>query len=107
MEKAEHAQRLREAMARRGLDRTVVAAAAGVGTRTVTNWSTGKTMPNPQERESLRRLLPGYDTPGDPVEIAIMASALTEDRRHAAVATYKKLLREQADEESYRESRGA
>lgn len=99
MEKAEHASRLRAAMARRGLDRQAVADVVGVGVRTVTNWTTGKTMPPPVEREALRQLLPAYDTPGDAVEIAIMgADQLTEDRRHMLLGTYKRLLREQADE---------
>ena len=47
MDKAEHAARLRAAMATRNADRRVVADAVGVSVRTVTNWSTGATMPNP------------------------------------------------------------
>ncbi|HKY57635.1 MAG TPA: hypothetical protein VJL80_06325 [Aeromicrobium sp.] len=97
MEKAEHAARLRAAMAARGADRTTVVDATGVAVRTVTNWTTGKTMPSNTERASLRRLFPGYDEPGDPVEVAIMSSELTEDRKYALVGNYKRMLREQAE----------
>lgn len=99
MEKAEHASRLRAAMAQRGLDRQAVADAVGIGVRTVTNWTTGTTMPGATDREKLRRLLPAYDTPGDAVEIAISgAEQLTEDRRHMLLGTYKRLLREQSED---------
>jgi DNA-binding XRE family transcriptional regulator len=97
MEKAEHGARLKVAMARAGAQREVVADALGVASRTVTNWTTGKTMPQDTEREALRKLFPGYDDPGDPVEVAIMNSGLTEDRRYALVGTYKRMLREQTE----------
>lgn len=97
MEKAEHAERLRAAMARRNLDRRAVGDAVGVKPRTITNWTRGAHMPGPNEREALRRLFPGYDDPGDGVVIAIMGSELTEDRRYALVAAYKRLLREQQE----------
>lgn len=97
MDKPEHAERLRAAIARRGLDRKDVAAVVGVNVRTVTNWTTGKTLPEPAEREALRKLFPSYDDPGDFVVVAIMGSELTEDRRYALVATYKRLLREQQE----------
>lgn len=97
MEKAEHGARLRTAMAAAPMERGVVADAVGVNIRTVTNWTTGKTMPSDRERHLLRQLFPGYDAPGDPVEIAIMNSELTEDRRYALVGTYKRLLREQSE----------
>ena len=84
-------------MAARGADRTTVVDATGVAVRTVTNWTTGKTMPSNTERASLRRLFPGYDEPGDPVEVAIMSSELTEDRKYALVGNYKRMLREQAE----------
>lgn len=98
MDKAEHASRLRAAMASRGVDRKVVADAVGVNTRTVTNWTTGTTMPDPNDRAALRTLFPAYDDPGDSVMVAIMGADLTEDRRYALLATYKRLLREQADD---------
>lgn len=79
------------------MDRGVVAVAADVNKRTVTNWTTGQTMPSERERAALRKLLPGYDDPGDPVEVAIMNSELTEDRRYALVGVYKRMLREQAE----------
>lgn len=101
MEKAEHAERLRAAMAARSMSNEALAAAVGVRTRSVTNWRTASNLPLPAEREKLRRLFPGYDAPGDPVEVAIMSAAnLTEDRRYALVGTYKRLLREQSEGET-------
>lgn len=97
MNKAEHGQRLRTAMASAGIDRTAIADAILVNVRTVTNWTTGRTMPSERERGALRRLLPGYDDPGDPVEVAILRSKLTEDRQHTVLGLYKRLLREQAE----------
>lgn len=95
MEKAEHGARLRAAMATRGHERADVVAATGVAARTVTNWTTGQTLPSDRERAVLRKLYPGYDDPGDPVEIAVRNSTLTEDRQHLVLGTYKRLLREQ------------
>lgn len=97
MNKVEHGTRLRTAMAQKATDRQTVAVALQVNPRTVTNWTTGKTLPNDRERAALRKLFPGYDDPGDPVEVAIMNSGLTEDRRYALVGTYKRLLREQSE----------
>jgi transcriptional regulator with XRE-family HTH domain len=101
MEKAEHGARLRIAMAQRGLDRQAVADAVGSTPRSVTNWTTGEHFPDPTQREALRKMFPGYDDPGVPVEIAIMNSELTEDRRYALVGTYKRMLREQAEGDSH------
>lgn len=98
MDKATHAAKLRAAMASRGADRSAVVGATGVAVRTVTNWTTGKTMPSNTERAALRRLFPGYDEPGDPVEVSIMGSGLTEDRKYALVGEYKRMLREQGAE---------
>lgn len=96
MEKAEHGERLKVAMARRGFGRKDVAAAANVGVRTVTNWTAGETLPPPREREVLRKIFVGYDDPGDPIEVAVMSSTeLTEDRKHTLIGYYKRLLREQ------------
>jgi transcriptional regulator with XRE-family HTH domain len=97
MDKAEHGRRLRTAMADKRLDRKSVALAVGVKPRTITNWTSGQTLPDDGDRAVLRKLFPGYDDPGDPVEVAIMNSDLTEDRRYALVGTYKRLLREQAE----------
>jgi transcriptional regulator with XRE-family HTH domain len=102
MEKAEHGRRLRSVMGSRGVDRKVVADATGVNTRTVTNWTTGKTMPSPTEREALRRLFPDYDTPGDPVEVAVRGSELTEDRQDTVLGFYKRHLREQREDANRR-----
>lgn len=97
MDKVEHGSRLKVAMAARGMQREDVATAANVKARTVTNWTSGVTMPDDNDRATLRKLFPGYDDPGDPVEVAIMSSGLTEDRRHTLVGMYKRLLREQAE----------
>jgi transcriptional regulator with XRE-family HTH domain len=99
MDKQEHGSRLAAAMAGKGDLREVVADATGRDVRTVTNWTRGKTMPSAIERGVLRRLYPGYDEPGDPVEVAIMHSELTDDRRHTVIGAYKRLLREQATED--------
>lgn len=98
MDKAEHAARLREAMARKGVERKDVAEYVGKGVRTVTNWTSAVTMPDPADRAALRELFPSYDDPGDSVEVAIMGSELTEDRRYSLIGTYKRMLREQAEE---------
>lgn len=97
MDKDEHGRRLSRAMAERRTDRGAVAAAADVKPRTVTNWKIGASMPGEQERAVLRRMFPGYDDPGDPVEVAILHCELTEDRQHTLIGTYKRLLREQSE----------
>jgi transcriptional regulator with XRE-family HTH domain len=98
MEKQEHGRRLKEAIGRRAdVDRQVVADKAGVKTRTVTNWTSGETMPTPAQRDALRELLGDYDADGDAVEVALANSALTEDRRYAVLSTYKRHLREQSE----------
>lgn len=102
MDKPTHAAKLRAAMATRGFERAVIVDALNVNPRTVTNWTTGKTMPSDRERAVLRTLMPGYDNPGDPVELAILGSDdLTEDRRYALLSHYKRLLREQSETGSH------
>lgn len=98
MDKTEHGLRLKAAMSRRALDRSTVADAAGVKPRTVTNWTSGTTMPSEAERHILRRLLGDYDNPGDPVEVAVRASELHEWRQDAVLSTYKRNLHEQRGE---------
>lgn len=98
MDKQEHGTALKAAMARQGLDRQVVADAAGVGVRTVTNWTTGATLPSAREREVLHRLLGQYDQGGDPVEVAVRGSELTEWRQDAVLSFYKRNLHEQRAE---------
>ena len=98
MDKVEHGRRLKAAMGSRGYDRQVVADATGVNKRTVTNWTSGSTMPSGLEREHLRRLLPGYDSQGDPVEVAVRSSELTEWRKDAVLSFYKRNLHEQQAE---------
>lgn len=102
MEKEEHAKRLRQAMARTGTSRVVIADLVGKTTRTVTNWTTGHAMPDPADRAKLRRLLGDYDDPGDPVELAVRNSRLTEDRQYVVLGTYKRQLREQDEDEGRR-----
>lgn len=99
MDKAEHGRRLKSAMASKGYGRDAVATAAGVKSRTVTNWTSGQTMPSDRERVALRRLFPGYDALGDPVETAVRGSELHEWRQDAVLSTYKKNLHEQRAEE--------
>lgn len=98
MEKREHGDRLRAAMAHRGYDRQVIADAVGVGVRTVTNWTTGATMPSATQRGALRSLLGEYDAAGDPVEIAIRSSELHDWRQDAVLSFYKRNLHEQRGE---------
>jgi len=85
-------------MAAKGFDRRVVADATGVQVRTVTNWTTGATMPSSTERASLRRLLGEYDVDGDPVEVAIRASVLVDWRQDLVLSHYKRNLHEQIAE---------
>src|SRR5690242_1608630 len=69
VDKTEHGRLLTEAMAAKRMGRQVVADATGVRVRTVTNWTSGSTMPSEVERLALRRLLgDDYDRPGDAVE---------------------------------------
>lgn len=82
-------------MAGRGLSRDDVASAVGKRVRTITNWTTGSTLPDEIDRAILRRMFPGYDDPGDQVQVAVMSSRLTEDRKFELVGVYKRLLREQ------------
>lgn len=97
MNKEEHGERLARAIGAARLSRTAVADAAGVKPRTVTNWTSGATMPSERERDALRRILGHYDSEGDQVEIALRQSELTEDRQHIVLGTYKRLLREQRE----------
>lgn len=87
-------------MARRGYDRQVVADATGVEVRTITNWSTGKTMPSGAQRSALRALLGEYDALGDQVEVAVRSSELHEWRQDAVLSFYKRNLHEQRGEEA-------
>lgn len=98
MEKVEHGLRLKAAMARKRLGREAIADATRVKPRTVTNWTSGATMPSDTERAALRRLLGDYDDPGDPVEIAVRGSRLTEDRQYVVLGVYKRELRQQDEE---------
>lgn len=98
MDKAEHGKRLTRAMA--GRSRQVIADWADVKPRTVTNWTSGKTMPSEGERAALRKLLGPYDAEGDPVEIAVRSSELTEDRQDTVLGFYKRHLREQREARS-------
>lgn len=98
MDKQQHGLRLKAAMAAKGKDRTAVADYVDVKVRTVTNWTSGATMPSDRERAALRRLLGPYDDPGDPVEVAVRQSELHEWRQDAVLSTYKRNLHEQRGE---------
>lgn len=99
MDKAEHAAKLRAAIARSGHSRDVVADATGHQPRSVTNWTSKKnpTMPDERTRAALRELLGNYDSPGDPVEIALDHSELVEWRRDTVRGFYKRHLSEQRE----------
>lgn len=102
MEKAEHAKRLRDAIATsRRYGRTDIEAATGKGYRTVSNWvsESKPMMPSDKDRATLRKMFPGYDEAGDPVEVAVRQSRLTEDRQYTVLGTYKRELRLQDEEE--------
>lgn len=100
MDKREHGSRLKAAMASRRYDRQVIADATGVRPRTVTNWTSGATMPSAAERMALRQLLGEYDATGDQVELAVRASELREWRQDAVLSFYKRNLHEQRGEEA-------
>lgn len=95
LSKEEHGRRLKTAMAAKGLERQVIADATEQQVRTVTNWTSGATMPSEAARIVLRRMLGEYDTPGDPVESALRQSELIEWRRGAVLAEYQRHLYEQ------------
>lgn len=98
MDKQEHGRRLKAAMSLHGLGRERIADAAHVTVRTVTNWTSGDTMPSELERSKIREVVGDYDVAGDPVEAAVRSSRLTEDRQYVVLGTYKRQLREQDDE---------
>lgn len=100
MDKQEHGRRLKSAMASRRYDRQVIADATGVQPRTVTNWTSGATMPSSTERAALRALLGEYDALGDQVEVAVRSSELHEWRQDAVLSFYKRNLHEQRGEEA-------
>lgn len=100
MDKAEHGRLLKSAMARAGHDRTDVATWVDVKVRTVTNWTSGATMPTLAQREALRSLLGPYDEAGDPVEIAVRRSELHKWRQDAVITEYERHRHEQRREEA-------
>ena len=100
MDKQEHGTRLGRAIRLRGLSRTTVADAANVKPRTVTNWTSGETMPSERERDALRSLLGPYDSEGDPVEVAVRMSGLAPFRQSKVIAAYQEQLHDQGRETS-------
>lgn len=86
-------------MAARRKSREDVATVVNREVRTITNWTSGKTMPSDAERVLMRGLLGDYDNPGDPVEVALLDSELTEDRQYDVLGYYKRRLREQRQEQ--------
>lgn len=77
----------------------------GVRGRTIRNYETGKTRPDPATLELLISVLGDFTADRDPVETAVYESRLTEDRQHVVIGTYKRELREQDEAEERR--RGA
>lgn len=71
----------------------------GVSDRTVRNWESDS-HPVPREyHDRISKILGGFAFAGDQVEAAVRASRLTEDRQYDVLGTYKRLLREQDDEQ--------
>lgn len=106
MDKREHGLRLKAAMARNGYDRQVIADATGVQPRTVTNWTSGTTMPSPRELDALVRLLGEYAPEGgaDDVEAAVRRSPLIRWRQNAVLSEYERHLHEQQATEGVRDA---
>lgn len=100
MNKAEHGELLARAIRVQGHSRTAVADWANVKPRTVTNWTSGQTMPSERERDALRALLGPYDSEGDAVEVAVRSSSLAPFRQTRVVAYYQEQLHEQAREQT-------
>lgn len=98
MDKSEHGRRLAEAMAEAGYGRGDVANLVDRDPKTVTNWTSGKTMPEPADRAKLRKAFPGYDASGDAVERAVRGSELIEWRQDRVISEYKRHLHEQREE---------
>lgn len=80
-----------------------LAAAVGLGARQIRNYENGTSHAGPGIREQFRKLLGDFAYPGDPVEQAVFASELTEDRAHMVVGYYKTKLREQRESTPGRE----
>lgn len=102
VDKQEHADLLRRAMEESPTaTREIIADALGRTYRTVSNWisPTNPTMPSGEERAALRQLLGPYDSPGDQVERAIMASSLAPWRKTAVISEYLRHREEQARQE--------
>lgn len=102
MEKDEHAAALRQAMAEQAITPQALADLTGASYRTVGNWTSRSkpTMPRPEDRARLRRLLGNYDAAGDPVERAVRRSELAEWRQDAVLSAYKRNLHEQRAEQA-------
>lgn len=99
-------ERLAAARKRAGFTtQEALALVVGVGGRTIRNYETGRTRPDAVTLERLVRVLGDFTVEGDPVETAVRASRLTEDRQYVVIATYKRELREQDEAEERR--RGA
>lgn len=98
MDKTEHGARLKRAIGQAGSNRQAIADTLGVALRTVTNWTSGSTMPSERERATLRVMFPGYDAPGDEVESAVRRSELVDWRQSAVITEYKRHLHEQRGE---------
>lgn len=99
MDKEVHGRLLEQAMTKQRVGRKAVAEVVGKSTRTVTNWTSGYTMPTLHERELLRGMLGPYDAEGDAVEVAVRQSSLVKWRQDAVISTYERHLYDQGREE--------
>lgn len=99
-DKRTHGQQLSQAMDAQAKGRKAIADLLGVNVRTVTNWTTGRTMPTEGEKTILRAELGNYDAPGDLVESAIRRSGLVEWRQDAVISEYKRHLYDQGREQA-------
>lgn len=97
-EKAAHGLLLTRAMAVKRTTTIGLAAELDVDRKTVGNWKAGRTMPSPADMVRLEEIFGAYREDGDPVEIALRGSALTEDRQYEVIGFYKRKLREQQEE---------
>jgi transcriptional regulator with XRE-family HTH domain len=69
----------------------------GVSGKTIRNWETDRHRPDPGAVIALRKLLGNFDVQGDPVEVAVRQSELTEDRQYDVIGYYKRQVREQRE----------
>lgn len=97
-EKQAHGRRLVAAMARKPISVQTLADLLEVNVKTVGNWRSGRTMPDPQDLVKLERALGPYNVEGDAVEIAVRQSELQDWRQNLVIGEYQRHLYEQRRE---------